>query len=190
MNGIAVTKTPFIPNTKRASSTFKTSGFVFTPFQKRKDKLMINNENLIPIKKAVEEFSNPTPFYRFEVFHGEKDSNGKVFKSKSVGMAYLRPGDQKFGLRLFTFVDDRFYLLPDQHDPSIYLILTSIRNHSPNAQRKYVWNVIGRGSVNTKQGLIELHFDLFERPIYVNIFPERSATGTKIPEPIFLDEAA
>ena len=151
---------------------------------------MNNNENLIHLNKTIEEFSNPPPFYRFEVFHGEKDTNGKVFKSKSVGMAYLRAGDQKYGLRLFTFVEDRFYLLPDQHDPSTYLILTSIRNQSVNAQRKYIWNVIGRGKADTKQGLIELHFDLFDRAIYVNIFPERSPTGTKVPEPIFFDEAA
>jgi hypothetical protein len=151
----------------------------------------MNDNNVpTPIRKAIEAFMNPPAFYRFEVFQGQKDANGKVSKSKSVGMAYLRPGDQKYGLRLFTFVEDRFYLLPDQHDPSIYLILTSIRNQSPSAQRKYIWNVIGRGKVDTKQGLIELHFDLFERPIYVNIFPERSATGTKIPEPIFFDEAA
>lgn len=151
---------------------------------------MNNNGNIIPINKPVEEFSSPPPFYRFEVFHGEKNPNGKVFKSKSVGMAYLRAGDQKYGLRLFTFVDDRFFLLPDHGNSSTYLILTSIRNRSKDAKRRYIWNVIGTGKVDTKQGLIELHFDLFERPIYVNIFPERSATGTKIPEPIFFDEAA
>ena len=151
---------------------------------------MNNNNEPTPIKTAIEAFMNPPTFYRFEVFQGQKDAKGTIFKSKSVGMAYLRPGDQRYGLRLFTFVDDRFYLLPDQHEQSTYLILTSIRNQSPGAQRKYIWNVIGKGNVNTKQGLIELHFDLFEKPIYVNIFPERSATGTKIPEPIFFDEAA
>jgi hypothetical protein len=143
-----------------------------------------------PIRNAVETFLNPPAFYRFEVFQGEKDTAGKVSKSKSVGMAYVRPGDQKYGLRLFTFVEDRFYLLPDQHESSKYLILTSIQNHSKDAKRKYIWNVVGSGKVNTTQGLIELQFDLFEKPIYVSIFPERSATGTKIPEPIFFDEAA
>jgi len=142
------------------------------------------------LKSVIQDLLKPPKFHRFEVFHGEKDSNGKVTKTKSVGMAYLKSGDQKYGLRLFTFVEDRFYLLPDQHDPKVYRILTSIPNHWKDAKRKYIWNVIGSGKVNTNQGLIELQFDLFEKPIYLNIFPERSATGTKIPEPLFFDEAA
>ena len=131
-----------------------------------------------------------TKYYRFEVFHGEKDGNGKVFKTHSVGMAYLKPGELQYGLRIFTFVDDRFYLLPTKHDPSKYLILTSTPNRAKDAGRKNIWNVVGDGKVNTRQGLIELKFNLFEKLIYVNIFPTRSAGGTKIPEPIAFDEAA
>ena len=131
-----------------------------------------------------------TKYYRFEVFHGEKDENGKVFKSHSVGMAYLKPGEHRYGLRIFTFVDDRFYLLPAEHDPSKYLILTSTTNRSKDAKQKNIWNVVGNGKINTQQGLIELKFNLFEKPIYVNIFPARSAAGSKIPEPIIMDEAA
>ena len=151
---------------------------------------MNDNNEPTPISKITEAFMNRSAFHRFEVFQGEKDANGKVSKSKSVGMAYLRSGDQRYGLRLFTFTEDLFYLLPNQHEPSKYLILTSIKNHSQDAKRKYIWNVVGSGKVNTTQGLIELQFDLFEKPIYLNIFPERSATGIKIPEPIFFDEAA
>jgi hypothetical protein len=142
------------------------------------------------LKKVINGLMSPPEFHRFEVFQGEKDAGGKVTKTKSVGMAYIKSGDQRYGLRLFTFSDDRFYLLPDRNDPKAYLILTSTPNRGRNTERKYIWNVIGSGKVNTNQGLIELQFDLFEKPLYLNIFPERSATGTKIPEPIFFDEAS
>jgi hypothetical protein len=142
------------------------------------------------IKKAIEEFANPPPLYRFEVFQGVKDANGKITKSNSVGMAYLKSGEQRYSLRIFTFVDDKFCLLPDQHDPSLYRVLTSILIRSKDAKRKYIWNVVGNGKVNTKQGVIEIKFDLFDKPIYLNIFPERSAVGTKIPEPVFFEDAA
>ena len=112
------------------------------------------------------------PFYRFEVFQGEKNANGKVTKTKSVGMAYLKSGESRYSLKLFTLVDDQFYLLPNRNDPSQYLILTAIINQKPDAARKCIWNVVGSGNVNTQQGLIELQFDLFEKPIYLNIFPE------------------
>lgn len=151
---------------------------------------MNNNKTPELLKNAIKDLLGAPEFHRFEIFQGEKDTSGKVNKTKSVGMAYLKSGDLRYGLRLFTFVDDRFYLLPDQSDPKVYRILTSIPNRGKDAKRKFIWNVIGGGKVNTNIGLIELQFDLFEKPLYLNIFPERSPTGTKIPEPVFIDEAS
>lgn len=155
---------------------------------------MKDHSELKSIGNVIDTFSTPVKFFRFSVFQGEKDCNGKVFKSKSVGMAYLREGDEKYSLRIFTFVDSKFYLLADHRDPSTYKILTATQNRSPNntgeTKRKFIWNVVGNGKTNSTQGLIELQFDLFDKPIYVSIFPERSAIGTKIPEPAFFEEAA
>ena len=151
---------------------------------------MNNNNGLAPLKNLIVDLFSPQNYRRFDVFLGEKSVENKVLKSKTVGMAYLREGDARYSIKLFTFVEDRFYLLADPHDSSLYRILTSIPNHSEGSKRKYLWNVIGTGKVNTKEGLIELSFDLFEKPIYMNLFPERSATGTKIPEPSFIDGAA
>ncbi len=141
--------------------------------------------------RAIRDLLTPVEeFFRFEVFQGEKDSAGKVTKTKTVGMAYLKPNDHRYGIKLFTFVDDRFYLLPDKHDPSVYVILTSTPNRWAKSKLKFNWNVIGNGKADTTQGLIELTFDLLPSPIYLNLFPTRSATGTKLPDPIFFDEAA
>jgi hypothetical protein len=142
------------------------------------------------MKKAIEELLNMPTVYRFDVFQGDKDQTGKVSKTKSIGMAYLKQGDRRYSLRLSTFVKDQFFLLPHNSDPALYCVLTSIQNPLKNTDRKHIWNVVGNGKANTQEGLIELQFDLFEKPIYVNIFPERSATGTKIPAPVIFDEAA
>jgi hypothetical protein len=150
---------------------------------------MIDNKPKI-IKNDLESHLNQKTLYRFDVFQGEKNQDGKVTKTRSVGMAYLRQGDGRYGLRLSTFVEDYFFLLPTNNDPGNYRVLTSLPNHSKKSNRKNIWSVVGNGRANTQEGLIELQFDLFEKPIYVNIFPERSATGTKIPAPVIFDEAA
>ena len=151
---------------------------------------MNSNNGLAPLKNIIADLFHPQNYLRFDVFLGEKNEESKMVKSRTVGMAYLREGDARYSIKLFTFMDDRFYLLADPHDSSIYKILTSIPNHSEDIKRKYLWNVVGNGKVNTKDGLIELHLDLFEKHIYMNLFPERSATGTKTPEPSFIDDAA
>ena len=149
-----------------------------------------NHNKLELLEKTLEETSDLPPFYRFEVFQGTKNKSGKIRKWKVVGMAYLKPGDKKYGIRLFTFTDSRFFLTPDPNDSSVYQIFTAIPNNTKNAKHKFLWNAVGKGKVNTLQGVIELRFDLFIPPIYLNIFPERSPTGTTLPEPIFFDEAA
>ena len=52
-------------------------------------------------------------YFRFQVLQGDVDSNGKVKKTKSVGMAYLKDGQNTFTLRLWTFVNEKFYLIKD-----------------------------------------------------------------------------
>ncbi|MBX2996814.1 MAG: hypothetical protein KF681_18490 [Bdellovibrionaceae bacterium] len=48
-------------------------------------------------------------YFRFQVYQGEQDSSGKIKKTKSVGMAYLKDGQNIFSLRLWMFSWDRYY---------------------------------------------------------------------------------
>lgn len=129
-------------------------------------------------------------YFRFQVFQGTEDLHGKVQKTKSVGMAYLKEGQNILTLRLWTFSWERYYILPNKHDSSKYLVMTREPNRNPAAKNKYFWNIVGNGIVDTAQGLIRLDFDLLTTPIYVSTHPESSAFSVSLPEPEALSDAA
>lgn len=129
-------------------------------------------------------------YFRFKVFQGAKDLQGKLQNVKSVGMAYLKSGQNIFTLRLWTFSWERYYLLPHRSEPSKYLVMTREPNKSPQAKNKYFWNIVGSGRVDSIQGYVELEFDLLDKPIFVNIHPEPSPESVNLPEPDFIRDAA
>lgn len=132
----------------------------------------------------------PKKYYRFQVFQGEETNAGKVQKAKSVGMAYLKDGQQMFTVRLWMFLGERFYLIPNKNDSSRYLVMTREPNRNPLAKNKYFWNIVGNGVVDSAQGVIRIDFDLLEKAIYMNIHPESSASSVHLPEPVALEEAS
>lgn len=129
-------------------------------------------------------------YYRFQVFQGENDDQGKVQKTKSVGMAYLKDGQNIFTLRLWMFSWERYYILPNKHDSSKYLVMTREPNKNPAAKNKYFWNIVGNGVVDTVHGLIRLEFDLLSKPVYMSTHPESSAFSVSLPDPESLPDAA
>lgn len=129
-------------------------------------------------------------YFRFQVLQGDVDSNGKVKKTKSVGMAYLKEGQNTFTLRLWTFVNEKFYLIPNRNDASKYLVMTREPNKSLTAKNKYFWNIVGNGIVDSANGTIKLDFDLLSKTVYVNIHPESSAFSVNLPEPDFGEPVA
>lgn len=124
-----------------------------------------------------------TKFYRFQVFQGEPGADGKVKKTKSVGMAYLKEGQSMLTLRLWTFINERFYLILNQNEASKYLVMTREPNRNPVGKNKYFWNIVGSGQIDTARGLVEIHFDMFEKNVYMSTHPESSAYSVNLPEP-------
>ncbi len=129
-------------------------------------------------------------FYRFQVFQGERDQTGKLKKTKSVGMAYLKEGQSMLTLRLWTFVNERFYLILNQNDASKYLVMTREPNKNPLAKNKYFWNIVGNGEIDTTQGLVTIQFDIFDKMIFMSTHPESSAHSASLPQPEVMTEAA
>lgn len=120
----------------------------------------------------------PTKFYRFQLFVQGTE------KKNTVGMAYLKEGQSIYTLRLWTLLDDKYFLLPSKDDSTKYLLMTREPNKSNSSKNKYFWNIVGNAKVLSAKNVIELNFDLLEKKIYMNIFPEESATpyGQPIPE--------
>ena len=92
-------------------------------------------------------------FYRFQLVQGELNSERKLGQTKTVGMAYMKEGQSTITMRLWTFVEDRFYLIQNKNDSSKYLVLTRELNKSINPKSKYFWNIVGNGQSDTHAGV-------------------------------------
>ncbi|MBY0415874.1 MAG: hypothetical protein K2Q18_17005, partial [Bdellovibrionales bacterium] len=57
-----------------------------------------------------------TKFYRFQLFVQGTE------KKNTIGMAYLKEGQSIYMLRLWTFLDDKYFLLPSKDDATKYLL--------------------------------------------------------------------
>ncbi len=113
-------------------------------------------------------------FYRFQIFI--IDENG--FK-KTVGAAYLQEGQTIYTLRLWTFLNDRFFLIPSKEDPKRFKLMTREPNTSSKGKNKYFWNVVGSANADAAQRVVEMDFDLIDKKIYMSIFPEPVRTNEK-----------
>ncbi len=119
------------------------------------------------------EGNSKTAAYRYDIFKGVSDSDGTITKVRSVGSAYIREGQGTFLLMLKTFLDDRFYMLPDNRpdSPNNYMILT--REISRNLSKKYYWNTVGEARilVGQNQGLMKLSWDVLSGDLYMAMKP-------------------
>ena len=86
------------------------------------------------LKEALNEQAEktkPVKFYRFQLFVEDID------RKKTVGMAYLKEGQGIYTLRLWTLLEDKFFLLPSKDDSSKYLLMTREPNRSSSSKNKY-----------------------------------------------------
>ncbi len=120
------------------------------------------------LDQALDDFLKTpvTKFHRFQLFI--KDAE----KKKIVGMSYLKEGQNIYTLRIWTFLEDKFFLLPSKEDATKYLLMTREPNKNPHSKNKYFWNIVGNGVVDIRQGIVELSFDVLDKKIFMNIYPE------------------
>ncbi len=135
--------------------------------------------------------NGPTSYDKFALFLADEKA-AEIKKSKTVGMAYLRQGQQMYTLRLWAHLSERYYMLATRDDPSKFLIMTREPSHSEYSKNKFFWNIVGNACSMPDDGVIELNFDLLSKPIYLSYFPEASSKGNRLksPEEIFKEDAA
>jgi len=109
-------------------------------------------------------------YSRFEVFQNPGSTK------RVVGSAYMREGESLITLRLWTMINEKFFVLLSKEDPSKYLIMTREENRNTKNSNKYFWHIVGNGFVDTKSGVVKLNFDLFDRPIFMSLHPDRRST--------------
>jgi hypothetical protein len=121
------------------------------------------------IKEASERIA-----YRFDVFKGVVDSEGRVVKVKSVGYAQISEGGHTYALHLKTFLKDQFFMLPERTHADRYDFVILTREDSFREGRKYFWNNVGEGKIlsGTNEGLMKLNWDLLSADdVYLNLNP-------------------
>lgn len=129
-------------------------------------------------------------FYRFQVTQARTKSDGTSDKPRSVGMAYLKEGQNTYTLRLWMLLNEKFYIIPNKNDSSRFLIMTREPNKNPLGKNKYFWNIVGNGKADTSTGYVRLDFDLFDKPILMSLYPESSANSVTLPDPNSSDDVA
>jgi hypothetical protein len=112
-------------------------------------------------------FRNSFPtFFKFQLFVRPEEG-----KTKSVGTAFLEDGNIRYTIKLWSLINEKFYLLPTEQDSRKFILMTRELNRSENPKTKYHWNVIGSAKANEAQTELEISFDIFERKIYLNMIP-------------------
>ncbi len=78
-----------------------------------------------------------------------------------------------------TFLEDRFYLLPDLKEESAgnYVIFT--REIARNIRKKYFWNTVGEGKImdGANHGLMKLSWDVLADGLYMSMYPIYAGEG-------------
>lgn len=119
------------------------------------------------LDEQTKELQKPQ-FYRFQVF-----VNGNE-KKNIVGMAWLKEGQKIYTIKLWTFLSEKFFLLPSKEDQTKYLIMTREPVKAEKSKKKYHWNIVGNAKANPANGVIELYFDLLGKTTYMSIYPDES----------------
>ena len=114
-------------------------------------------------------------FYEFKVFITDEDGN-----RKSVGVGILKEGQDMYHLKIWSFLQEKFFLIPSRKDAKKFFIMTREPLKNQNEKRKFNWNIVGNAKA-TDQDLIELNFDLFEKKIFLNIIPETFTPSATLP---------
>ena len=139
------------------------------------------------LKEVLNEQSEnfkPAKFSQYQVF---AYINGK---KKPLGISWLMEGHKTFTIKLFSFMNEKYFLLPTREDPSKYLFMTREPTKSAKTKGKYHWNVIGSGVANSEQGTVEISFDLLGVKFSMSLHPDEPKPTLAGPSPdSFLDIA-
>lgn len=155
---------------------------------------MVESSNVMNFSQVVENIRQKSEnqqtinVYRFDIFKGKRDNDGKVTKVKPVGAAYLRDGMKTYTVILKTFLQDRFYLLPNTKAGADCDFVVLTRELAQNIGRKYFWNNVGSGKIlaGANHGLMELAWDVLAGDLYMSLHP---TNVTELPEASRADAA-
>ncbi len=117
------------------------------------------NGKVIPLRKSN----------HYGVFTGETLSSGEVIEKHQVGSAFLKPGSNKFRLKLYMFPSLQYFVLPNDEDPKKYEVVSLEEYEVPGQGKKTSWNKVGEGTLTGVFITLRLH--LIAMPLYLSLYP-------------------
>lgn len=130
------------------------------------------------VSKAIAQINanSERTVFRFDLFKGEIDSNGKVQKLKSVGHAQINEGASTYTIHLKSFLKDQFFMLPERTHTDRYDFVILTREDSYREGRKYFWNNVGEAKLleGENRDLLQMRWDMLGAgDIYLNTVPTK-----------------
>lgn len=122
----------------------------------------MNTDNLQP---------KPNFSYRFDIFKCQVNDDGTLNKERLAGVAHMRSGKYSYKVKLFAFLKDRYYLVPDRDKSTNLTIMTRDEVKCSDGSARTYWNPVGSGHVIGALSVIQLEFDFFRAPLFMSIFP-------------------
>lgn len=110
------------------------------------------------------------PYFKFQAFIGEQGQKTQ----RTVGMAFMKDDHSSYCLKLWSFMNERFYIVPKKSSSKEFSIMTREVNQLPNPRTQFHWNIVGNASTTEDNLLLALNFDLFEKTIFMNLIPENT----------------
>lgn len=124
--------------------------------------------------------------YRFDIFKGVKDAEGRIQKVKSIGAAQLFEGCHTYSVYLKTFTTQVFYLMAPNPERSQTNYVLMTREASKSPKQKFFWNNVGDAKVlsGANAGLMLLNWDLLGREdLYLNLYPMERPESNSVSTP-------
>ncbi len=128
------------------------------------------------VAKTIEQIKENAErsIFRFDIFKGVADANGRIQKIKSVGHALITEGSHTYTIYLKSLLKDQFYMLPERTHLDKYDFVILTREESFREGRKFFWNNVGEAKLLDGENcdLLKLTWDLFSADdIYLNTLP-------------------
>lgn len=122
-----------------------------------------------PSPSNIIQFQKPKSY---GVYVAEITQDGEVAEGESVGVAFRKPENEKFRLKIFLFPENNYFVVPDDAVSGEYLVLSLEEYSLANGEKKSSWNRVGRG--RTTNGFISLRIPLLPENLYISVSPSEA----------------
>lgn len=115
---------------------------------------------------------------RYKVCLAQLDPSGFVVEKEQVGFAFQKPGSTVFRLKLWMFLNQQYFVIPNKEDQTKYNLYSLEEYISEGKEQKSFWNKVGEADLYGNY--LRLKFNLLERHLFLSLFDDKEASKTAL----------